>query len=51
LTSSVSVAASNVSLQVFTWGRADYPIPVDPTVPLSVPDFCGNYFGYIAAKH
>lgn len=45
----IDVAGGNVKVKVFTWGDGFHQIPNGAT-QLSVTDFLGNLFGYVAAK-
>jgi hypothetical protein len=48
LRSPIDQSGGKVRLKIFTWGNGDYQIPQGD--PLSVNDFLGNFYGYVAAK-
>jgi hypothetical protein len=48
LRSEVDRSGEKVRLKVFTWGTGNYEIPQAGTLSLS--DFLGNFYGYVAGK-
>jgi hypothetical protein len=51
LTTPIQLSEEDVNFTVFTWGSGTYQVPKKyPEKKLSLKNFLGNYFGYIAAK-
>lgn len=47
--SPIDRTGGKIRLKVFTWGKGNYDVPNGKT-DLSVDDFLGNFYGYIAAR-
>jgi hypothetical protein len=48
LRSEIDHTGGKVTLKVFTWGKGDYQVPQGGDLSLS--NFLGNFYGYVAAK-